>query len=601
MNDRHDSETADRLRAALDQLTENVAEGPPGVDTTTAESAVPSPGSRRRWVPLAAAAVAIVGTAGIVWVAGGGETPVADAPTLPANPSTDPIADEPLGSMVAVPSGSVPDSSIPSGRVELRALVLEDSNHGPQLCTGWDDTLPPGCGGPDITNWDWSVVEHDKFKEARWGQYVLVGTYDLSRSTFTLDGPVRQPGADSAAAAPDFSTPCPTPEGGWPETTAQAFQRAPTSRIERIEGFAGLWVDERNRVVNVRVVGDQNAVRSAIAEFYDGAVCVTAAEYTATELEDIQNKMPLVENAVATYTDTFLNRVILQVIFPDPELVAEMQERYGDRVIVQPSAVPIAAVPDTVPDSSVPSGPVEIVATVLESPEHGPQLCSQVLTSYPPQCGGPDITNWDWSAVEFEEANGTRWGEYLLVGSYEPGDGTFTLDGPALPPEGDGGAVATVEEPDFSTECPAPEGGWPEMSLADFTTTDFARIERAVDGFAGLWVDEPNRVVNVRVTGDQDAATAAIAAIFDGGICVTGADHTMAELTELQEQITLDDNTVATYVDVMLNKVVVEIQFPDPDLETRLAEQHGDKVTVVIGATVVGPSVGYETVPPIAD
>ncbi|MBA2438292.1 MAG: hypothetical protein H0V52_08080, partial [Acidimicrobiia bacterium] len=29
--------------------------------------------------------------------------------------------------------------------------------------------------------------------------------------------------------------------------------------------------------------------------------------------------------------------------------------------------------------------------TVLESPDHGPQLCQGVDLSYPPQCGGPDV------------------------------------------------------------------------------------------------------------------------------------------------------------------------------------------------------------------
>src|SRR5262245_29665274 len=32
----------------------------------------------------------------------------------------------------------------------------------------------------------------------------------------------------------------------------------------------------------------------------------------------------------------------------------------------------------------------EATATVLESKEHGPELCFSVALSYPPQCGGPD-------------------------------------------------------------------------------------------------------------------------------------------------------------------------------------------------------------------
>jgi hypothetical protein len=40
-------------------------------------------------------------------------------------------------------------------------------------------------------------------------------------------------------------------------------------------------------------------------------------------------------------------------------------------------------------------------AMVLESPDHGPQLCAWAgLTRRgPPQCGGPDIVGWDWESV----------------------------------------------------------------------------------------------------------------------------------------------------------------------------------------------------------
>jgi len=72
-------------------------------------------------------------------------------------------------------------------------------------------------------------------------------------------------------------------------------------------------------------------------------------------------------------------------------------------------------------------------ATVLESPEHGPQLCSGVRDSYPPQCGGPDIVGWDWDDVPAKEsANGTTWGAYTVVGTW---DGTtLTLTEPPTEP-----------------------------------------------------------------------------------------------------------------------------------------------------------------------
>ncbi len=39
-------------------------------------------------------------------------------------------------------------------RYEASAFVLENEKHGPQLCLGSvQDSLPPGCGGPDLPGW----------------------------------------------------------------------------------------------------------------------------------------------------------------------------------------------------------------------------------------------------------------------------------------------------------------------------------------------------------------------------------------------------------------------------------------------------------------
>src|SRR5829696_1122227 len=61
-----------------------------------------------------------------------------------------------------------------------------------------------------------------------------------------------------------------------------------------------------------------------------------------------------------------------------------------------------------------------VSATVLESPDHGPQLCSSVMESYPPQCGGggPDVVGFDWAEGE-ESASGTTWGAFRVVGTWD--------------------------------------------------------------------------------------------------------------------------------------------------------------------------------------
>jgi hypothetical protein len=55
-----------------------------------------------------------------------------------------------------------------------------------------------------------------------------------------------------------------------------------------------------------------------------------------------------------------------------------------------------------------------------------------ILDSHPPQCPGPLIDGWDWSAVLGEESvAGTSWGHYFLRGIWD-GE-VFTLSHPPVP------------------------------------------------------------------------------------------------------------------------------------------------------------------------
>jgi hypothetical protein len=97
----------------------------------------------------------------------------------------------------------------------------------------------------------------------------------------------------------------------------------------------------------------------------------------------------------------------------------------------QPDDTPTAAAPRT----PAASGQVTAVATVLQEGDGPPELClGAIAESYPPQCGGPAITGWDWDAVEAESAHGTTWGMYEVKGSWD-GE-TFALtEAAAVPAE----------------------------------------------------------------------------------------------------------------------------------------------------------------------
>jgi hypothetical protein len=89
--------------------------------------------------------------------------------------------------------------------------------------------------------------------------------------------------------------------------------------------------------------------------------------------------------------------------------------------------------PPTVP-SSDPAAPGEVLGqgTVLQTDGEAAMFClGAVAESYPPQCNGPEIPNWDWSGVDgAESASGVTWGTYAVQGTW---DGTaFTVTQPPI-------------------------------------------------------------------------------------------------------------------------------------------------------------------------
>jgi hypothetical protein len=220
-----------------------------------------------------------------------------------------------------------------------------------------------------------------------------------------------------------------------------------------------------------------------------------------------------------------------------------------------------------------------VTGTVLESPEHGPQLCHSVATSLPPQCGGPDVAGWTWDGLAHEAAQGTRWGTYALVGTW---DGTtFTLTEPARAASG---TAAPVPDIDFTSPCPAPAGGWKPTDPARATNAAFnALTTRApgMPGFAGLWIDQnggendPRRfVVNIRFTGDPATREAALRAIWGGALCLSTATRTQSELDRIQAELTRP-GVLQSSVDVVANRVDLTVYAATPAEQKRLDATYG--------------------------
>jgi hypothetical protein len=188
-----------------------------------------------------------------------------------------------------------------------------------------------------------------------------------------------------------------------------------------------------------------------------------------------------------------------------------------------PSATTQAA-PDASPGAVEYGGNV----TVLESPQHGPQLCTEVEESLPPQCGGPDIVGWDWTAVDTEEAlNGTTWGSFYVVGTWV--DGVFSLTHPATDP------VPTP--PGWQPMLTSPCRDAIDAEDTPVVDVDAPLPEESAPDFAGSWWDATNGVYNVAFTGDLAVHEAALQAQYEGRLCVVEAAHTYAELLAAQERL----------------------------------------------------------------
>lgn len=66
-------------------------------------------------------------------------------------------------------------------------------------------------------------------------------------------------------------------------------------------------------------------------------------------------------------------------------------------------------------------GEVHGVGTVIQAGDAAPQICfGPVAESSPPQCSGPEILGWSWSADDYHETSGTtQWGTYAVTGTWD--------------------------------------------------------------------------------------------------------------------------------------------------------------------------------------
>jgi hypothetical protein len=233
-------------------------------------------------------------------------------------------------------------------------------------------------------------------------------------------------------------------------------------------------------------------------------------------------------------------------------------------------------------------------ATVLESPDHGPELClGGIADSLPPQCSGVPIANWDWDLVEGEEsASGTTWGEFHLVGNFDGTSFTVLETGDYRPPES--------PAMDFTPPCPEPAGGWvatdPSRTSEDDRIAAMLAAEAEQDS-AGFWIDytvEPSEgelgpdaiVVIATFTGDLERHEADLRELWGGPLCVARQDRSSADLRRIRSELETEVGPALglqmtwSATDVVRNRVEMGVVVAAPEVVAELTERYGDAVVL---------------------
>lgn len=187
----------------------------------------------------------------------------------------------------------------------------------------------------------------------------------------------------------------------------------------------------------------------------------------------------------------------------------------GPATATDPAGAPGTTEPTSqapVPPTGVPAAPGPVrtrtLATVMDDGD-GAELClGAIAESYPPQCGGPAIPNWDWAdyAGTFDKQGQIRWATYAVTGTWDGAAFTVTdaISGALYDP--------MPEEP---TEPPAPS--------VELTQAELEQIGSDLADVPGIessgYVDDAGHVL-VDVTYDDGTLQDYVDAAYGAGVVI---------------------------------------------------------------------------------
>lgn len=234
------------------------------------------------------------------------------------------------------------------GRYRATFTVLENAQHGPQLCQTVGDSDPPSCEGPDVLGWAWTGLDATSRRGTTYGEFVVTGNWDGARLTLT-ETPRRAGDGDRRIDDSAYSPPgthCAVPEDGWPaEPWAEATDPVmaqdellyETEQAARaVVGYGRLWVDRKPDVaiVNVSTTGDIASMTDAVRAVYSGPLCVSLAALAETTLLQMQNDLSRDPNVLYSLPDELTGTLNVVAMAATEEFQHRCDAEFGPGIVV---------------------------------------------------------------------------------------------------------------------------------------------------------------------------------------------------------------------------------------------------------------------------
>lgn len=322
-----------------------------------------------------------------------------------------------------------------------RALfILENSNKstGAQICQTVNQSLPPQCSGPRITNWSWDKVDGKKSQNGvTWiDNITLQGTFRSGEFTMTKPPQQGSPQGSQGPADEPVSRkqpPCPVPAGGWVAVDsakadegslsltvdAQYTDRRARLKLPKgvtlgdvVDGFAGSAVFYPNApapddganaekrddpmALTMYVAGDVAAATKEFRKTWGGPLCVAKVSHTLAQQEQIHREITAAFDTIADLKPLNVatssvdhDGARLSVMYGAKAVQAYLEERFSlNNIHVEAAFRPVTAtnpLADTkAPDTTSSQGSKPATSSP-PSMTTGPPASSKLgASSYPP-------------------------------------------------------------------------------------------------------------------------------------------------------------------------------------------------------------------------